>query len=82
MNLIDGPDASVASQPQGTLEISRWSPNDAGSKPKRRRRKYSKVEAASVAAKRGLACDEHRLRKVKVCFNYVPLTFTFNFNIV
>jgi hypothetical protein len=68
-NIVHNPEAIASVPPSSSCRFLTWSCGYGGVKPRGRKRRYEKDEAAKVAANRGMACEEHQRRKVKVSFS-------------
>jgi hypothetical protein len=67
-NVMRNPEAMGSMPPSSSCRNITWSYNS-GVKPRGRKRRYAKDEAAKVAANRGMACEEHQRRKVKASYS-------------
>jgi hypothetical protein len=68
-NVVHNPEALASVPPSSSCRILSWSSCSGGVKPRGRKRRYEKDEAVKVAANRGMACEEHQRRKVKVSYS-------------
>ncbi|KAE9369777.1 hypothetical protein N431DRAFT_560527 [Stipitochalara longipes BDJ] len=69
--VVRNPEAMASVPPSSSCQNLTWSCKP-GAKPRGRKRRYEKDEAAKVAANRGMACEEHQRRKVKCDPNLCP----------